>query len=231
MFSIYEYFLGLNKQRERLLAKAPEGPLKAFLSVPFPEKGDVIGDVELLALDFETTGLNPKADALLSVGYVTLQRGIVRLNTCHHEIIQSPNRLDKDNVVIHQITDTEKANGERLEDVVANLLNALAGKIMLVHYAQVETTFLAQACKQLYGMAPVLPVIDTLVVSKRRFDLRDTAYDPSQLRLTNLRHSYQLPAHHEHNALNDAIATAELLLAQLQHFPDHLNTPIKDFLC
>jgi DNA polymerase-3 subunit epsilon len=41
------------------------------------------------------------------------------------------------------------------------------------------------------------------------------AYDPSELRLTALRVKYGLPNHYAHNALNDAIATAELLLAQI----------------
>jgi DNA polymerase-3 subunit epsilon len=52
-------------------------------------------------------------------------------------------------------------------------------------------------------------------VAKRRLDKRDVAYDPSELRLLALRKKYDLPEHYAHNALNDAIATAELLLAQL----------------
>ena len=64
-------------------------------------------------------------------------------------------------------------------------------------------------------MAPPLPIIDTLVVAKKRLDKRDVAYDPSELRLSALRAKYGFPDHYAHNALNDAIATAELLLAQV----------------
>ena len=90
----------------------------------------------------------------------------------------------------------------------------LAGKVMLVHFARIERQFLQQACIELYGMAPVFPIIDTLVIAKKKLDKRDVAYDPSELRLSALRAKYQLPNHYAHNALNDAIATAELLLAQ-----------------
>ena len=230
MLSIFNSFLSLDKQRQNLVKKAPEGPLKEFLSVPFADKKMPIRDVELLALDFETTGLNAKTDKLLSVGYVPVSHGLIKLGQSEHQIINSKGDLHKDNVIIHQIIDSEKANGHALEQVVAQLLKALAGKIMLVHYAHIERTFLQQACIELYGMAPIFPIIDTLQLAKKRLDLSDTPYDPENLRLINLREHYKLPSHHEHNALNDAVATAELFLAQLRHYPSKFATPIAEFL-
>ncbi|WNC72321.1 exonuclease domain-containing protein [Thalassotalea psychrophila] len=227
---IISQFKSLNVQRLELLAKAPEGPLKQFLSVPFPDNKTEIADLDILAVDFETTGLNAKSDKLLSVGYVPIEHGLIKLGKSEHEIIHSSGDLHKDNVVIHQITDNEKANGLALELVVEKMLNALAGKVMLVHYATIERTFLQQACIELYGMAPIWPIIDTLALAKKRLDRSDTAYDPNQLRLINLRHSYGLPAHHEHNALNDAVATGELFLAQMRHYPLGFNTLLKEFV-
>lgn len=227
---IISRFKSLNTQRLELLAKAPEGPLKQFLSVPFPDNKTAISDVDILAVDFETTGLNAKTDQLLSVGYVLVEHGFIKLAKSTHEVVQSQGDLHKDNVVIHQITDDEKANGLALELVVEKMLHALAGKVMLVHYANIERSFLRQACIELYGMAPVWPIIDTLALAKKRLDRSDTAYDPNQLRLINLRHSYGLPAHHEHNALNDAIATGELFLAQMHHYDHGFNTPLKEFI-
>jgi len=49
------------------------------------------------------------------------------------------------------------------------------------------------------------------------------------LRLTDCRSRYSLPAYHNHNALTDALATAELLIAQLQyHYRD--DTPLAELL-
>ena len=230
MNALLNYFFSLEKQRKRLLAKAPEGPLKQFLSIPFVSEDQSIVETQLLALDFETTGLNAKTDKLLSVGYVTVDQGLIKLGQSEHQVVRSNGALCKDNVVIHQITDDEMANGEPLSEVVEKLLQALAGKVMLVHFAKVEKSFLQQACLELYGMAPVFPIIDTLVVAKRRLDMRDTPYDPSELRLVNLRDHYHLPSHWQHNALNDAVATAELLMAQLQHNYQGLKTPLKSVL-
>ena len=215
--SFINNLVGYEAKRQRLLKKAPEGPLKDFLSIPFPSLDTPIHKLPILAVDFETTGLDAKADKLLSVGFVTMSNEQIKLNSCYHQIIKTKAKLVESNVIIHQITDSQKDQGQPLHVVVEQLLKALSGKIMLVHFARIERQFLQQACFELYGLVPDFPIIDTLVIAKRQLDKRDVAYDPSELRLSNLRHKYQLPDHHGHNALNDAIATAELLLAQVNN--------------
>jgi DNA polymerase-3 subunit epsilon len=209
------WLVGLEAQRKRMLKKAPEGPLRDFLSVPFPPLYTPVNATPILAVDFETTGLDAVQDKLLSVGCVELSNNQIKLGSSYHQIINTKGSLKANNVTIHQITDDQKDQGKPLAEVVEQLLKRLTGKVMLVHFARIERQFLRQACLELYGMAPPFPIIDTLVVAKRRLDKRDVAYDPSELRLLALRAKYHLPEHYAHNALNDAIATAELLLAQV----------------
>ncbi|MDP7593475.1 MAG: exonuclease domain-containing protein [Litorilituus sp.] len=213
--ALFNFLTGYEAKRKRLVNKAPKGPLKDFLSVPFPDLNTSINQLSMLAVDFETTGLDAKGDKLLSVGFVAMEQGQIKLNTCYHQIIKTKDLLQENNVIIHHITDEQKNRGEKLRTVIEALLKALAGKVMLVHFSRIERQFLTQACIELYGISPQFPIIDTLVIAKRQLDKRDVAYDPSELRLANLRHKHQLPAHHGHNALNDAIATAELFLAQI----------------
>lgn len=228
--TLINYLAGYETKRKRLLKKAPDGPLKDFLSVPFPSLDTPISELPILAVDFETTGLDAKTDKLLSVGFVTLAHEQIKLNSCYHQIIKTSAKLEESNVIIHQITDTQKDQGQPLHLVVEQLLKALSGKVMLVHFARIERQFLQQACLELYGLIPDFPIIDTLVIAKRQLDKRDVAYDPSELRLSHLRHHFQLPDHYGHNALNDAIATAELLLAQINNKPKADKIQLKDLI-
>lgn len=205
---------GYEARRKRMLKKAPKGPLRDFLSVPFPSEKTPFSKLSVLSVDFETTGLNAVSDKLLSVGFVVIERQKIKLGTSYHQIINTKDKLDASNVIIHQITDQQKAQGQPLHLVVEALLKALAGKVMLVHFSRIEKQFLKEACLELYGMSPPFPIIDTLMIAKRKLDQRDVAYDPQELRLSSLRQKYALPEHYAHNALNDAIATAELLLVQ-----------------
>lgn len=228
--TLINYLNGYEAKRKRLLKKVPKGPLHDFLSVPFPALDTPIGELPILAVDFETTGLDAKDDKLLSVGFVALDNEQIKLNSSYHQIIKAKTQLEESNVIIHQITDAQKEQGQPLGIVVEVLLKALAGKVMLVHFARIERQFLQQACLELYGFMPVFPMIDTLVIAKRRLDKRDVAYDPSELRLSNLRHQFQLPDHHGHDALNDAVATAELLLAQMANRGSNDKVVLKDII-
>jgi DNA polymerase-3 subunit epsilon len=228
--TLINYLVGYEAKRKKLLKKVPSGPLHDFLSVPFPALDTPLTELPILAVDFETTGLDSKADKLLSVGFVSLDHEQIKLYTSYHQIIKTTKQLEASNVIIHQITDHQKEQGQPLATVVERLLKALAGKVMLVHFARIERQFLQQACLELYGFIPDFPIIDTLVIAKRRLDKRDVAYDPSELRLSNLRHQFQLPDHHGHDALNDAIATAELLLAQMANRGGTDEVVLKDIL-
>lgn len=215
--------LNLNKRRERLARKVPNGPLKDFLTVPFPHPNQAIKDTPLFALDFETTGLSAQTAQLLSIGFVDIEHLAIKLSSSDHYLVRPEasnivkKRSNTEAIVIHQITEHESQQGEPLTSAIEQLLTAMAGKVVVAHYAKIEQSFLAKTCKQLYGYEPIFPVIDTLALAKKRLDSRQIAYDPSNLRLTNLRESYQLPSHYAHNALNDALATAELLLAEIAH--------------
>lgn len=230
MYWLIKRFLPLDKQRQYCLKKAPDGALKHYLSVPLPDKSTPIKDLDILSLDFETTGLNAIFDQLLSIGFVNIHQGRIELADCYHQVIKTKGKLKKSNVAVHQITDFEKDRGAELKAGVDKLLYAMAGKVVLVHFAQIERSFLQQACFEIYGIKPPLLMIDTLAIAKKRFDMSDVPYHPSKLRLVNLRQEYQLPGFYAHNALNDAIATGELLLAELHHHHNGLDTKLSELL-
>ena len=230
MYWFRKHFMSLQNQRQFLSNKVPDGALKNYLSVPFPAKTTLVKDLDILSVDFETTGLNAVFDQLLSIGFVDIKHGQIDLSSCYHQVIKTKGKLKKSNVAVHQITDFEKDRGAALKSAVDQLLNAMAGKVMLVHFSQIERNFLKQACFEIYGVKPPLLMIDTLAIAKKRFDMSDVAYDPSRLRLTNLRDNYQLPTFYAHNALNDAIATGELLLAEVFHHHQGLDTELGDLL-
>jgi DNA polymerase-3 subunit epsilon len=114
--------------------------------------------------------------------------------------------------------------------VVGKLLQALAGKIMVAHNANIELSFLTQACRKLYGISPRFPAIDTMSIARQWMERRNKEIEQGELRLFNLRKRYGLPMYQAHNALTDAIATAELLQAQIAHMDSSKSLPLKQFI-
>jgi DNA polymerase-3 subunit epsilon len=225
MFSFFSP--SIEQQRLNQLKKLPEGPVRDYLETPFPNLKESIYSTPIVSLDFETTGLDPKKDHLLSVGYVEMLNEEIRLSTAVHRLVQTKQDLPEESVVIHGITDDIMAEGSKVKTIVEEMLLAFKGKVILAHHAAIERNFLTQACLNLYGHAPVLPMIDTLELARQWFDRRQLHFGPNELRLFALRERHHLPRYQAHNALVDALATAELLLAIIEYMGNAHKIPLK----
>jgi len=203
--------------RERLLKKTDNAQLADYLRTPLVDKLLPAIEAEYLALDFETTGLNPAKDYILSAGYTTIRNGRVILGESGHFLVRINAPLPAQSVVIHQIMDDAMEQGAALPEVMERLLKLMKGKVVLVHYAAIERGFLNVASKRLYGIKLPMRMVDTMEIEKGILQRREQGISKGQLRLFNLRKQYNLPRYRAHNAMEDALSTAELFLAQMDH--------------
>ncbi len=195
----------------------PQGPLQRYYEVPFPSPSTASTTVDYLALDFETTGLTPGKDEILSIGYALMRGHTLLMAENGHYLVRPTQAIPETSAVVHGILDDHTREALDLEQVLPVLLQALAGRVMVAHHAPIEYRFLDSACRWIYGYPFIGPVVDTLALERRAFENRDTPIKPGDLRLANLRRRYGLPRYRAHNALIDAISAAELLLAQLAY--------------
>lgn len=200
--------------------------LKDFYLSGVPAPDTPISDVPLLAMDFETTGLDTRRDDIVSIGLIPMSLLRIRLQESQHWILNPRADLRKESVVIHGITHSTVARAPDLNAVLIKLLEMMAGKVMVVHHKGIEQHFLAAALKERIGEGIVFPCIDTLSLEAgfirgqqdtgllRRFWRRKPQ---CSLRLADSRARYNLPHYTAHNALTDALGCAELLQAQVAH--------------
>lgn len=213
----WKYLVSMERRRAWLHKKAPEGPLREYYAVPFPDIHRDWRNVNYLALDFETTGVDPAADEILSVGFTTIRGQNLCLTEAYHCLIRPTTDIPEETAILHGIMHDQAADAESIEVVLPRILRALAGKVLLAHYAPIETQFMKQVCRRVYGFAFLAPTVDTLWIEARRFQTKNRPIKKGQLRLANVRERYGLPRYPAHNALADAIAAGELFLAQAVH--------------
>lgn len=227
---MFEFLLGKNYARKKLLKTTQSSVMKAFYANPFPGKNELISNLNIISLDFETTGLNIDHDDIVSIGLVKIVNLGIILDSCSHQLIDTKTHLPEESVVIHQITDSQSEGGISIESAIPDLLNQLSGNVLLAHNAKVELGFLNRICHKLYDTEFIMPVIDTQYLAKRSLERQNKSYKINALRLFNLRKSFNMPAYKAHNALMDAIATAELFLAMLNKISSESNARLKEFL-
>ena len=222
----------IERKQHRLLPCVENPTARAYLSTELPDKKTPIDEVEFLSVDFETTGLNAKKEAILSMGYMPYKNGRISMASSNCEVIKLNRALPAKSVVIHHITDDRMNAGVPLHDALDRLVEAARGKVLLVHYAKIERDFLEAATKRVYGKSLPFLMVDTMQIERKRMEYKQQEIQSNQLRLANLRKKYHLPPYGAHDALEDAIATAELFMAQLAE-KQQGNTALQlgDVLC
>ena len=227
---MFERLLGLDFRRRRLLRDAAPGPLHDYLATPFPDGRVDFRSVEFVSLDLETTGLDPVRDEILSVGLVAFTAGRIALDTAAHYLVSPTCAIPEHSATIHQITDDRAAQGQSLADVLPMVLSRISGRVLLAHHAKIERGFLDAACRRLYGTSIIIPVADTEVLIRRWLERRNQPFAGRDLRLHALRQRYGLPRYKAHNALTDALATAELFCAFVAKRDLGTKVPLRQFL-
>ncbi|MFK5913989.1 MAG: exonuclease domain-containing protein [Woeseiaceae bacterium] len=227
---MFHKLLGKNYERKYWLRKSDSLVMKNFLNQSFINRRTLICETDIISLDIETTGLNPEVDRIVSIGLVEISNLGIKLNSCWHKIIKTNIAHPENSVVIHNITDDQSDEGLTIEVAIEELLKRLKGKVVLVHNAKIEQGFINKICQYLYNTDFIMRTIDTQVLAKRSFDRKNKSYKPTELRLFNLRKMYKMPPYKAHNALLDALATAELFLAMVNTISSADRGRLNDFL-
>lgn len=214
---LWKYLIGLNTRRLWACNMAPAGPLRRYFQTPFPDQRRRWSEVEFVTLDFETTGLDPKGDQILSAGYSVIRDGALRMDENCHLLVRPTRTIPEESAVVHGILDDQSSTGLGIAEALPLLLDALAGRVLIAHHAAIEYQFLDTACRRLYGHPFLGPVVDTLAMEMRVFHRRNAVPKQGELRLAEARSRYGLPRYRAHNALIDAVATGELFLAQMAY--------------
>jgi DNA polymerase-3 subunit epsilon len=191
-------------------------PLQKCWQVPLPSTGSDWRRVSFLATDAEMSSLEVNEGELLSIGWVVVEAASIALESARHYLIRARRTVGQ-SATIHQLRDCELDGASAPEEVLARFLDAAAGRVLVFHNASLDMAFLDRESRRAFGAPLLLPVVDTLLLEEALLRRRDVPVRPGGLRLQACRDRYNLPAYPAHNALLDALATAELLLAQVAH--------------
>jgi DNA polymerase III subunit epsilon len=168
-------------------------------------------DVEFVSLDFEATGLDFARDVIVSFGAVPVRAGRVVLADARHQLVDPDVPPSATSQKIHELRPQDLAGAPRLDQARLALRDAIRGRYLLVWFADVEVHFLAA----IYGGSPAR-------WRRRTIDVRNLAIEadgaPASARrdfgygLTSTAGRLGVPVANPHDALDDALVTAQAFL-------------------
>lgn len=170
----------------------------------FDDLGEPLVDVTFCVLDFETTGSNPDGDTITEIGAVKL-RGGECLGT--FQTLVNPGRFIPPTItVLTGISEALVARAPRIETVLPSLLEFLGDAVIVAHNARFDMAFLQAALRRSGRDEATNAVIDTVPLARRL--LRD---EVPNCKLGTLARHFRFPHQPTHRALDDALATGDLL--------------------
>jgi DNA polymerase-3 subunit epsilon len=200
-------------RRCRKLARYCEQPvLRDYLESCAALDIDHIENTPMIAVDLELTGLSKDSDHIIAIGWTQIDRGRIQMASNRHLLINADTSVGS-SAAIHELLDSEIAEGGSIEDGIEALFHAATGRLWVFHHAGLDVSFLKKACARWARIIPAFIVLDTMRIEYRQRKRREIPVKHGDMQLASIRSAYGLPRYTAHNALNDAFATAELILA------------------
>jgi len=195
------------------VALTDSGALRDYREAEFPPDPTPWREAAFTVIDLEMTGLDPGTAEIISYAAVTVSGGTVRFDDERYQLIRPRRMPDWDTIRIHGLREVDLEEAPTLDEVADGLLEALTGRPIVAHVAEVERTFLAAALSE-FGTELRNPAIDTAALDRWVRRLRNQAparRDP--VGLSDMVRSLGLPVHRPHHADGDALTTAQAFIA------------------
>ena len=170
----------------------------------FDDLGTPLHDVVFCIIDLETTGGNRNEDSITEVGAVKV-RGGQCLGT--FQTLVNPGRAIPPQItVLTGLSDALVATAPRIGSVLPSLIEFVGDAVIVGHNVGFDVGFLRAACER-HDRPPLTgTVVDTVALARRL--VRDEVPD---CKLGTLASRFRLDHQPSHRALDDALATADLL--------------------
>jgi DNA polymerase-3 subunit epsilon len=167
------------------------------------------------AVDLELSGLDPRHDEIVSFGAIPIEEGRVQLSAAVHGRVRPLRAMSEAAIRVHGIRAADLQSAPPLDVAIDPLLAVMAGRIPVVHVAAIERGFLRPALRR-QGLRLRGAMIDTSVLGLIWLHERD-GHGPRHTSLTDLAAALGLPSHHPHDAVGDALTTAQAFVALATH--------------
>lgn len=164
-----------------------------------------------VVLDLETTGLDPRQDEVLSMGAVAIQGRDIVLSDRFEATLYVTDHQASASVVVHGITPEAVRRGEEAAEAWLRFLTWSNGAGLLAFHAAFDRAFMMRALQAHLGVTPELTWIDVADLAPCVLSERGHA----RLSLDDWLAATGCTVHQRHDALSDALATAELSVMAL----------------
>lgn len=188
---------------------------KGLLDAQYEWLFDVYDGDEVVVFDTETTGLNTKKDAVLSIGAVKIKGDKILTSQSFEVFLKPTKEISVESIKIHHIRPCDLEHAIEPLEGVKKFLDFIGNRPLVGYYLEFDMAMMNRLIKPWLGVTLPNKQIE---ISGLYFD-KKIALIPQgniDLRFDTILKDLRIPRMGQHNALNDAIMTA-MVYIKLQH--------------
>ena len=187
--------------------------LAAWQDLPQVALNTPANEIRCVVVDVETTGLNLMNDRLISIGAVAIVNGKIALGDSFYVVLQQQTVSHKDNILLHGIGSSAQLEGMPPIEALLAFLEYLGQAPLIAFHVTFDETMIRRALREYLGFSFKHPWLDLAYVMPGLNPHLAQNYHA----LDDWIGYFGIRIDARHNALADALATAQLLqIAQEQ---------------
>ena len=168
---------------------------------------------EWVALDCETTGLNPRSDEIIAIGAVRIVGNRVLTSERLELLVRPEHGVSAESIRVHRLREQDVQDGVPAEEAMRRLLHFIGARPLVGYYLEFDVAMINRTLKRTLGLT--LPQ-EKIEVSRLYYDHVFQQLPPHKqqenteidLRFAIIMDALGLPTREAHDALNDAVMAA-----------------------
>jgi len=200
-----------------------EARLAAWKALPAIGRNANLASDRFVVVDVETSGLILAKDRLIAIGAVAVRAGKIDIGDSFEVILQQETASNKDNILIHGIGGSAQMGGMPPQEALLAFLEYLGKSPLVAFHVVFDETMIRRALQQFIGinfkhdwldLAYAVPALNPELSKKYRS-------------LDHWQGHFHIQNYARHNALADALSTAQLFLIAMEQGRRHRLTHFK----
>lgn len=171
---------------------------------------DRMGTDEVVSVDCETTGLNPRKDDIVSIGAVKIKGSRILTSQSFYVKVKPRAELAANSIKIHQIRNSDVADEGPIRSELPAFLRFIGNRPLIGYWISFDVRMLNKEIFKMLNITLQNPTIDVCDMYYERKYGNAPPGTKINLRFAAILEDLQLPPLQAHDALNDAISAAQM---------------------
>ena len=167
---------------------------------------------ECVAIDCETTGLNPREDDIVTVAAIPIRGSRIITSERFEATVRPKAKMKADAIKVHRLREQDVAEGRTMEEALPELLHFIGARPLVGYFLEFDLAMINKHVRRLIGIDLPNPKIEVSgLYYKRKYSDAPPGVQVD-LGFASMIADLGLPALDQHDAFSDALMTAMMYL-------------------